>query len=235
MIENVPSYVSILFILTTFLTIGFLFHAIKKSVFDTAAAKIVVTAVAFWVLFTAVLAMSGFYLDTEDFPPNFAFLPLPALAFFTFILLFFRNSFVDRLPLKILTMLHIVRIPVEIVLWLLFENGMIPEIMTFEGRNFDILAGITAPIICWLAFRNGKTNRVLLIAWNIIFLIFVTNIVVTAIFSLPTSFQQFGLDQPNRAILYFPYVWLPGIVVPIVYFAHFASLSQLFLSSEQKT
>ena len=35
MIENLPGYVSITFILTTFLTVGILFYAVKRSVFDT--------------------------------------------------------------------------------------------------------------------------------------------------------------------------------------------------------
>lgn len=227
MIETVPGYVSVTFILTTFLTVGFLFYAIKQTVFETVAAKIVITAIAFWLIFTAVLALGGFYLNVGGFPPRFAFAPLPALLFIIFLFVFFRRNFIENLPLRILTLLQVVRIPVEIVLWWLFQNGLVPEIMTFEGRNFDILAGITAPVVFWLAFRNGKTNRPLLIGWNIACLILVTNIVTTAILSLPTSFQQFGIDQPNRGVLYFPYIWLPAIIVPIVLFSHFASLWQL--------
>ncbi|TAH22438.1 MAG: hypothetical protein EAZ08_00730 [Cytophagales bacterium] len=49
------------------------------------------------------------------------------------------------MPLKNLIYLNIVRIPVEIILFWLFVNKAIPELMTFEGRNLDIIAGITAP------------------------------------------------------------------------------------------
>jgi hypothetical protein len=41
--------------------------------------------------------------------------------------------------------------------------------------------------------------------------------------------QQLNFDQPNRAVLYFPYVWLPAIVVPIVLFSHLAALWQIFV------
>ena len=34
------------------------------------------------------------------------------------------------------------KILLGIILWQLFLYQMIPELMTFEGRNFDILAGI---------------------------------------------------------------------------------------------
>lgn len=37
----------------------------------------------------------------------------------------------------------------------------------------------------------------------------------------------FGFEQPNRAILYFPFIWLPAIVVPTVFIAHLLSLWQL--------
>ena len=100
--------------------------------------------------------------------------------------------------------------------------------MTFEGRNFDILAGITAPLIAWLAFRGGKINRPLLIVWNIFALILLINIVVNAVLSFPSPFQQFAFEQPNLAVLYFPFQWLPSVIVPIVLFSHLASLWQLF-------
>ncbi len=228
MIENVPYYVSTTFILTTFLTIGFFFYAIKKSVVKTNSAKIIVFLVGFWLIFTAVLGTGGFYLTTTGFPPRFALLPVPPLILIILIFIFSRDSFIEKLPLKTLTLLHIVRIPVEIVLFWLYKYGMIPQLMTFEGRNFDIIAGITAPIVFWFCFRKDEVNSKILIVWNIICLLLVTNIVTNAILSLPVSFQQFAFDQPNRGVLYFPYVWLPGIIVPIVFFTHFASLWQLF-------
>ena len=66
---------------------------------------------------------------------------------------------------------------------------MIPQLMTFEGRNFDILSGITAPIIYWLAFRSGKTNRPLLIIWNILALGFLNKYRYKRNFIFPVSFS----------------------------------------------
>ncbi len=232
--QNVPAYVSITFILTTFLAIGFLFHAFKQSVYDTTPAKIVYTATAFWIIFTTITAISGFFLRTDTLPPRFIFAPLPPLLLIIFLFVFYRETFIEKLPLKILTMLHIVRIPVAVVLYWLWQNGQVPPVVTFEIRNFDILAGITAPFIYWLAFRNNSVNRPLLLGWNFICLLLLINIVVDAVFPLPTSLQQFGLNQPNVAVLYFPYLWLPAIVVPIVLFAHLVSLWQLLSKSHDR-
>jgi hypothetical protein len=224
MTENLPSYVSIVFILTTFLTVGFLLNAVKKSG-ATLPSQIFIFLLTFWLFFTAILSIYGFYTITETFPPRiFAFGAMPALIVSIIYIIFFRKNFIENLPLKTLTLLHIIRIPVEMVLYWLFQNGLIPQIMTFEGRNFDILSGISAPIIFWLAFRNGQTNRPLLIIWNVLALILLVNIVTTAILAFPSPMQQIAFEQPNRGVMFFPFVWLPAIVVPIVFFSHLASL-----------
>lgn len=228
MIENLPFYVPATFILTTFLTVGIFLYAIKRGAFTSTTTKILTFLIPFWLFFQAVLSIGGFYEKTDAMPPRipvFAVFPF----FVTIILLFVfsRKDFIERLPLKTLTILHVIRIPVELVLLWLYQGDLIPQLMTFEGRNLDILSGITAPIVAWLAFRGGKTNRPLLIGWNIFALLLLINIVFHAFFSFQSPFQQFAFDQPNRGILYFPYVWLPSIVVPIVLFCHLASLWQL--------
>jgi len=235
MIENLPSYVSIAFVLTTFLTVGFLFYAVRQTVSNTTAAKILFVLVPLWLIFQAALAWSGFYLSVDAFPPRLPFFAVvPAIVLIILLFIFARKDFISRLPLKTLTLLHVIRIPVEIVLLWLFQNAQVPQLMTFEGRNFDILSGLTAPLIVWLAFRNGKINRPLLIAWNIFALLLLINIVTNAVLSIPSPFQQLAFEQPNRAVLYFPFVWLPAVVVPIVLFAHLASFRQLFESDKIK-
>lgn len=231
MIENLPSYISITFILTTFLTVGFLFYAIKQTVFETTAAKVFVFLVGFWLIFQAILSLGGFYFVTDGVPPRLLVTGVfPAFLAIILYFIFARKTFIEKLPLKILTILHIIRIPVEIVLFWLFQEKFVPELMTFEGRNLDILSGLTAPLVYWLGFRNGKINRPLLIIWHILALGLLVNIVTHAILSFPFPFQQLAFDQPNRAVLYFPFIWLPTVVVPIVLFSHLASLWQLIKS-----
>jgi hypothetical protein len=228
MIENLPGYISIAFILTTFLTIGFLFYAIRQTVFDTVAAKTLIFLINFWIFFQAVFALGGFYQNTQTVPPRlFLFAVLPALLLIIALFVFARKSFIEPLPLKILTLLHVIRIPVELILHQLYEHKQIPQIMTYEGWNFDILSGITAPIVFWLAFRGGKTNRPLLIVWNIGALLLLINIVTIAIMSVASPVQKLAFEQPNRGVLYFPFIWLAAIVVPIVLFSHLASLWKL--------
>jgi hypothetical protein len=179
---------------------------------------------------TGLLAMSGFYQQFQYFPPRVdVFAVLPADLVIVIYFLFFRSGFIEKLSLKSLTLLHVVRIPVELVLLLLYQSGWVPQIMTFEGRNFDIFSGLTAPLVFWLAFRNRGIDRRLLIVWNLFSLGLLANIVITAVLSFPSPMQQFGFDQPNVGLTYFPFVWLPAIIVPTVLFAHLASLWKLML------
>ncbi len=225
MIPDLPMYLNIVFIATTLLSI-FIFY---KAANNSNATLIIIFG---WALAQAVVAFSGFYTVTDTFPPRFALLAAPAVAFI--ILLFLLPAgrrWLDGLHLKTLTLLHIVRIPVELTLYWLFINKAIPEVMTFAGRNFDIIAGITAPLIYYIGFVSNQPRKTILIAWNLLCLGLLFNIVITAVLSAPSSFQQFGFAQPNIAILYFPFVWLPAVVVPLVLLAHLASLRKLVKGS----
>lgn len=137
-----------------------------------------------------------------------------------------RHQLLKMQNTKISTFLHVVRIPVEIVLLHLFLNKMLPELATFEGRNFDILAGITAPIIGLLYLKNLIGKKILLI-WNVICLTLVLFILANGLLSIELPFQQFAFEQPNRAMLYFPFVLLPSVVVPIVIYTHVVDILKL--------
>lgn len=135
----------------------------------------------------------------------------------------------DNLDLKSLSILHVIRIPVEMILYWLFAYKTVPELMTFEGRNFDILSGLTAPFIFYFGFKTKQLGRKVILIWNFICLGLLLNIVTNAILSAPFTFQKFAFDQPNIAVLYFPFNWLPSIIVPLVLFSHLVTIRQLFI------
>ncbi len=228
MIENLPLYISIVFGITALVAVSFIYHPLQRLSFSSTAAKTVMSVLPFWLLFQTSLSITGFYLNTSSLPPRIpVFAVLPALITIALLFIFSREKLIWRLPLRTLTLLHIVRIPVELVLFWLYQNGAVPQIMTFDGLNFDILSGVTAPFVAWFAFRNGRLNRPLLLVWNLVSFALLANIVGTAVLSLPSPIQKFAFDQPNVAVLYFPFIWLPSVIVPIVLFSHLVSFYQL--------
>jgi hypothetical protein len=232
MIKDLPVYISLTFGLTTVATLLLFLWTIRNSNSDLTRKKAtpIFIGLTIWLTIQAVLTLKNIYnSDTNTFPPKIILTGiLPTIL--TIILLFATSKgrqFIDSLPLKNLTYLNIVRIPVEIILFWLFLNKAIPELMTFEGRNFDIVAGITAPIVAYFGLTKTKLNRQTILIWNFICLGLLVNIVVNALFSAPSPIQKFAFDQPNIAILNFPFSWLPTFIVPIVLFGHLTSIRQL--------
>jgi hypothetical protein len=227
--DTTPAYVSIVFAVTTVVTVSILFRALQARGVGGQAVKVLYFIVPLWLVLQGWLSMSGFYQITDTLPPRLIlFGILPALVAMIGLFVFARDTVIDRLPMRALTWLHLVRIPVEIVLYWLSAAGLVPRMMTFEGANFDIASGVLAVIVSLLAFRRGQVNRLLLTVFNIIGLLLLANIVSIAAMSLPSPMQQLNFDAPNRGVLIFPYIWLPTIVVPIVLFSHLAALWQLF-------
>jgi hypothetical protein len=99
--------------------------------------------------------------------------------------------------------------------------------MTFEGANFDILSGLSAPLIYYFGFVEKRLGKPVLIAWNIVCILLLLNVVRIAALSLPARFHQFGFEQPNIAVGYFPFLLLPSCLVPLVLFSNLAAIRQL--------
>jgi len=227
MLTDLPDSLVIIFLLTVILTFLLFINAVRHK--PTAAIVLVV-----WLAVTGILSINKVFQNTSTIPPRLMIVIAPAILFI--ILLLITKSgrkFTDNIDLKKLTLVHIVRVPVEITLFMLSTHKLIPELMTFAGRNFDILSGITAPIVYFVCFKNSQLkNRKLLLVWNFICLGLLLNIVINALLSAPFPFQQFAFDQPNIAILYFPFTWLPCFIVMIVLYSHLAAIRQLVRHKE---
>jgi hypothetical protein len=221
--QDSPHYLSISFVLVTAVAVAAFYRAANNS-------RVTLGLLLLWLLLQGTVARSGFYAVSTGFPPRLGLLLGPPMLLIAVLFLTSRGRrYLDGLRLETLTLLHVVRIPVELVLFGLFIHRAIPQLMTFEGRNYDIIAGLTAPVVYYLVFRSRRLGAKGLLMWNFVCLGLLTNIVVNAVLSAPSPFQRFAFEQPNVAILHFPFVWLPGCVVPLVLLAHLAAIRQLVL------
>lgn len=142
--------------------------------------------------------------------------------------LLYRAINVDKVNLLLLTGIHVVRVPVELTLHELYLRGKIPVIMTYEGWNYDIVVGLSAALVlAYLFWKKSSGNVALLRVWNYFGLVMLSIIVFTAILSVPTPLQQLAFEQPNAAILTYPFTLLPGVVVPLVALSHLLTLKLL--------
>ena len=101
-----------------------------------------------------------------------------------------------------------------------------PVQMSYSGLNFDIVSGGTAILVSILAAMN-LAPRWVLIAWNTLGTVLLSVIVTIAVLSTPV-FRTFGDDRLNTWIAYAPFIWLPGVLVPIALLAHLLIWRKLY-------
>lgn len=219
--QTVPLLPSILFISITIITLILFYLATNKN----KSVLVIVLAIG---SAQALLSHNGFFLIDNTFPPRLFLIIAPSVLLILYSFFSVKGkAFINSIDLERYTYLNTVRVVVEVGLFLLFIQKLVPESMTFEGRNFDVLSGITAPFIAYFGFTKKAIDKSILLAWNVICLVLVVQVVITGVLSAPSAIQQLAFDQPNVAVLLFPFVWLPGIIVPIVIFGHAVSIYRL--------
>ena len=209
-------------------------YALKRSLLTEGAKKKVFYGVllgmVIWLGFISGLALSGFIADFSTIPPRFILLIFPLLIVITAIT--FSKVFAEiiiHVPSSWLLHIQFFRFFVEILLWMLFIQEIIPVQLTFEGRNFDILVGITGPVVAYLVYHKKLLSENVVFYWNIAGLLLLINIVGMAILSTPSPFRMFMNEPANTIVVKFPFVLLPGILVPLAYTSHFFSLRKMYL------
>lgn len=182
-------------------------------------------ALVAWAAFLVVWSLSGMASRFEMFPINMApVLIVPFIAIIVFVFSKRTLSVLSSLPAKSIVQLQVFRVFVELLLWALFVENLLPVQMTFEGRNWDILSGLTAPLAA-LFLSKSKWG---LAIWNVVCLGLLINIVTVAILSMPTDLRVFNNEPANTIVAEFPFILLPGMLVPLAYGLSLLSLRQLF-------
>jgi hypothetical protein len=226
--EHLPVYIYIIFGVATLLAVLLFYKAAGNS-------RLYAMIVLIWLAIQAIASLNGFYTRGDTTPPLILLLVLPPVLLIIALFVTARGrKFIDRLDPAMLTLLHSCRIPVEITLYYLFLHKSVPKSMTFEGGNLDILSGLTAPVIYYFGYVKDRLNKTVLLFWNLLCLGLLINIVITALLSAPTPFQKLAFTQPDIAIRYFPFVWLPGGIVPLVLFSNLALIRSLMFKQRQE-
>lgn len=166
-----------------------------------------------WLALTAFLAVRGTFLDMTSRPPPFVVL-MPLATAGTFALAF--SPLGTRLA-RGLTPMGLVgfqglRVAIEFVLHALHGLGAVPVQMTWSGWNFDVVAGGTALLLIGM-WKQGLAGRRLLLAWNVLGLALLANIVTIALLSMPLPIRQFWNEPANTFVFHAPWIWLPTFLV----------------------
>ena len=176
-------------------------------------------AVLAWLLLTALAAGSGLLRRFEAIPPPFAGLALAVTVVGIAVPCSpLGTRLVRGLPLWVLVGSQVFRFPLELLMHRAYVEGVMPVQMSYSGRNYDILTGISAGLLGWWLARGRVPHRVV-VAWNGLGFVLLVNIVTVALLSTPV-FRWFGDDRLNTFVAYLPFVWLPAVLVTAALMGH---------------
>jgi hypothetical protein len=181
-----------------------------------------------WIVGIGMLSWNGYF---TDFSGSFPHLFYPIILSFAFLLFIARSEAIGELLAhlspRILIYFQLFRLGLAFILHSLASKGQIAPQMTFTGYNFDILIGLTAPIIGFFAISKTqiKNGRVVL-AWNMLGLFLIMAPTIIGLFAAPTRFMLIEA-QPNTAMLaQIPWIWLLTYLVPFACMLHILSIRQ---------
>jgi len=233
MLSDAPVAVSLLFVVTVvgmllLVLWGAMRAARRMGPGATRGVRLAGVALGGWLALTAALAERGFFEDFYALPPHMLLaVGPPLLAVLALAASGRLDPLLAALPPSWPIGAQAFRVVVEIVLWRLAVAGVAPEIMTFTGRNVDILVGLTAPIVAYACFVRRAWPARVARWWNWAGVVILLNVVVHAQLSAPTRFRLFETDPPTTFIGDLPYIWLPAFLVPLAWALHAISLRQL--------
>ncbi|HUQ88388.1 MAG TPA: hypothetical protein VM096_12565 [Vicinamibacterales bacterium] len=181
-----------------------------------------------WIAVISAAAFSGLLLPRGGRPLGFAILVVSIIVLGVTIA---RSRIGDRLArgasLAMLVIFQSFRFPLELTLHRAYVEGLMPEQMSYSGRNFDIITGVTA-LLLGVTMMVTRVPRWAVLSWNVLGLILLANIVGVAILSTP-AFAYFGPDRLNLWVMWMPYTLLPGVMVLAAWAGHlivFRALAQ---------
>lgn len=189
-----------------------------------------------WIVYVSIMAGSGFLADFSLPPKMVVCVVLPALLL---VAIFFSvkksANVIAAFPIALTVYYQTFRIFVELLIWGLAKDRVGPDLVTFEGRNFDILAGLSAPIIGYLAYHKKVLSHKTVIAWNIVCLLLLANIVFIFI-SLIVNPVMWGYnDIPvSYDFTRVPYIYIAGMFMPTAVFMHVFSIRKSLQALKSK-
>jgi hypothetical protein len=191
-------------------------------------------AVALWLAIVFGLARVGVFRRFDALPPR---VMVAAMACTAALVAFSRGAagrrFVAAASLAGIAGLQCFRVPVEVALHALYTRELVPVQMTWSGRNFDVLVGLTAPFVA-LALHRGRIGLRALAAWHVASLAMLVNIVATAAMSFPGPLRRFHEGVSAAVVAEAPFVWLPAFLVPVAAASHLVSLLEIARSHRDR-
>lgn len=182
-----------------------------------------------WWAYTATLAYSDILQDFS-LPPRLALLVVLPTFLFTGVLLYRErdNAILHSIPRPWPIFFQSFRILVETLFVFSLAAGVLHEEVTIEGYNFDMLVGVSAPVVGLLVYKWEVLSEKAALVWNYIGLLVLGSVVVVFITTIYFP-HMWGSAVPlaPKAFATFPFVLVASFLMPVAVFVHVLSIVQL--------
>ena len=179
----------------------------------------IIAGLAIWLVYVGLFSSLGYMRDASLRPPGIVWVVGPVVLFVVFVVVgsSIGASVAAAIPLWLILGFGSFRIGVELLLHRLWEDGLVPKLLTYAGGNVDMFVGLSAPIIAWIATR-GRLGLRLAMGWNVLGLLSLANAAASAVLTGPL--KLISTEVPNVAMGMFPYTFIPGFLAPLAVTLH---------------
>ncbi len=232
----VPVWVSIVFMIIFPLYIPFIARTVKNSGIDTELGKdktnkLVKGILIFGFLYLALISIISFtgFFKTNSLPPRiFLVTTIPLILFY---MLFVSRTTIYKtilkhISLQALVRLHIFRL-IGVFFLITYSYGALPKYFAITGGVGDMFAAITAIFVAYALAKKKTYALNLTFVWNIIGLIDIINVAVSAI--VTTRLSLTVGSQNVLEIVSFPFVWIPALAPATIIFFHISVFRKIKL------
>jgi hypothetical protein len=192
-----------------------------------------------WAALAIVLARAGVWETTPDDllrPPNIAF----AIAVPTILgsLLVRSQTFmrwIRRVPLHVLVGVQFYRVA-GVLFLIAYAQGDMPAEFALPAGIGDVLVGLAAVSVAVVLRKRGEQHaRPMVLTWCAFGILDLVVAVATGFLSAPSPLQQLAFDDPNAAIVSYPFVLIPTFLVPVSIMLHVYVIARLRTAAAPRT
>jgi hypothetical protein len=227
----VPQWVSILFIIAFCIPIVVMANLAKQGAINAGlnGKKYFNLTILFYVFFlgyTAALSFKGILQENTLPPKIFLFTTIPVLIFYNLLCSFNKNwkSILANITLPSLIQFHIIRF-IGVVFIITYYFDALPKAFAIPAGIGDMLAAFFAIFVARTAEQKKKNYKQITIAWNILGLIDILNVVVSGL--IITKLSLDGNSQSIANIAEFPFCFIPAFAPATIIFVHVVIFKKL--------
>jgi hypothetical protein len=227
----VPQWVSILFLFTILIPIFVMGNMAKEGALAShfnpkKYYNLVVVFLLLFFTYASVMSFTGIFQEQSLPPKIFLFTTLPLLLFYNLVTRINKNwkTIVANITLPTLIRFHVIRF-IGLFFFLTYYYGALPKYFAISAGIGDVLAAITALFVAHYAEKKKQKYKQLTFAWNIIGLLDILNVIVSAI-----VMTRLAINTGTKGVLEianFPFCLIPAFAPATIIFFHLCIFKKL--------